>query len=215
MKKKTSVDWRLCVIVDADAAGGRRLLSLVEEVSRAGATMVQLRAKNLETHDFLEIALKAARLLRPQHIPFIINDRIDIAVASQADGVHLGQEDLALPYARKIVGREFLVGISVNTVEEALDAEKGGADYIGVGPVFLSPSKKDLKPVLGLSGLQAIREKVRIPVLAIGGINAANAGEVMASGADGVAVISAVLGARDVGKATKELLSIVSGYRSG
>jgi thiamine-phosphate pyrophosphorylase len=164
----------------------------------------------LSTKEFLRISLEASKFLKRENIPLIINDRIDIALACQVTGVHLGQEDLPLFFARKILGKRKLIGISVNTEEEAFEAEKAGAFYLGVGPIFATPSKKDLKPLLGINGLQRIREKVKIPILAIGGINKKNAREVIKAGADGVAVISAIMGAEDIRKATRELIEAIS-----
>lgn len=210
MKIMRSINWKLCFIADSATARNRNLIPLINEAVQAGVTMVQLRGKELMTHTFLKTAIESSHLLASRNIPLIINDRIDIALASNADGVHLGQEDIPLFYARKILGEEKLIGISVNTEEEAMEAEKGGADYLGVGPIFFTPSKENLRPVLGIAGLKAIREKVKIPILAIGGIKAKNAEEVMASGADGIAVISAILGAKNIRKATEKLLSSIS-----
>jgi len=192
-------------VADAESAGERNILALIQEAVRGGATMIQLRAKTLSLREFLRISLEASKLFKRENIPLIINDRIDIALACQATGVHLGQEDFPLSFARKILGKKKLIGISVNTEEEALEAEKKGADYLGVGPIFPTPSKKDLKQLLGLDGLRRIREKIKIPILAIGGINAKNAREVIKAGADGIAVISAIMGAEDIRRATREL----------
>ena len=193
-------------MADAQAAQGRYIPHLIEQAIDSGVTLVQLRAKELPTRDFLELALKTAKFLKSKNIPLFINDRIDIALACGAQGVHLGQEDLPLSYARKILGKKMRIGISVNTVKEAEEAEKGGADYLGVGPVFYTPSKRDLKAILGPSGLKVIREKVKIPILAIGGISAENARETMDCGVDGIAVISALMGAEDISQATRTLI---------
>jgi len=205
-----SIDWKLCLVADAEAAKGRYLLNLIEKAVNSGVTLVQLRAKELQTREFLQLARQTAELLKGKSIPLIINDRIDIALACGAEGVHLGQEDIPLPYARKILGKKKQIGISVNTVNEAEEAEKGGADYLGVGPVYYTPSKRDLKAILGPSGLKVIRERVKIPILAIGGINAENATDVMSCGVDGIAVISALMGAEDIAEATKELLQKIN-----
>jgi len=205
-----SIDWKLCLVADSEAAKGRYLLNLIEKAVDSGVTLVQLRAKELQTREFLQLALQTAKLLKEKSIPLIINDRIDIALACGAEGVHLGQEDIPLPYARKILGKKKRIGISVNTVNEAEEAEKGGADYLGVGPVYYTPSKRDLKAILGPSGLKVIREKVKIPILAIGGINAENAREVMSCGVDGIAVISALMEAEDIAEATRELIQEIS-----
>ena len=200
-------DFTLCVIADAEAARGRLLPHLVEEAVSAGATMVQLRAKRLDAADFFALAVQVSDALKNWSIPLIINDRVDIALACRADGVHLGQNDLPLLTARALLGKTKIIGISANTIEDALAAESQGADYLGVGPVFFTSSKSDLPKVLGTEGLSAIKRAVRLPILAIGGIDAERAGEVAAAGADGVAVISAVLGAEDVFEATQFLLN--------
>jgi thiamine-phosphate pyrophosphorylase len=204
------IDWRLCLVADKEAAGTRDLVAIVEEAAGAGATLIQLRAKNCETREFLDLAIRISGFLKPLGIPLIINDRADIALACDARGLHLGQQDIPLLFARKILGPNRLIGISVNTIEEAQSAEKQGADYLGVGPVFFTSSKDKIPAILGLEGLRAIREKVGIPILAIGGVDRQNAAAVMSSGADGIAVISAILGEGDIEKATKSLLSVLS-----
>lgn len=200
------IDWTLCLVADPEEAGGREILPLIEEAVDAGVTLIQLRAKKIETREFLKLALETSKVLRARNIPLIINDRIDIALSCDANGIHLGQEDLPLPFARKILGKNRQIGISVNTVREAVEAEAGGADYLGVGPIFFTHTKKELKLLLGLTGLKKIRKKVKIPILAIGGINAKNAREVMDSGADGIAVISAILHEEDIPKAARDLI---------
>jgi len=207
----SKVDWTLCLIADPEFSADRNIPAIVEDAVRSGVTLVQLRAKNLSCRDFLDLALNLTAFLNAHHIPLIINDRVDIALACRASGVHLGQDDLPLPLARQLLGPDKIIGISVNSREEAVAAEKQGADYLGVGPVYPTSTKKDLRAILGLPGLKAISETVRIPILAIGGITAENAGEVMASGADGVAVISAILGAEDISQATRKLLEAIQG----
>ncbi len=206
MKK---IDWTLCLIADTEFASGRDIFSMTEEAVEEGVTLVQLRAKNLSDRDFLHLALKLSEKLEEKRTPLIINDRVDIAFSSGATGVHMGQDDLPLSYAREILGRDKLIGISANTKEEALLAEEGGADYLGVGPVYFTSTKKSANTPLGLEGFREIRKKVRIPILAIGGINHKNASDVMACGADGIAVISAIWGANNIHQAVKELLAAV------
>ncbi len=196
-------------MADSEAAGSRNLISIIREAVDAGVTLVQLRGKNLEIRAFLNLAVQASEFLKSRNIPLIINDRIDVALACEADGVHLGQEDLPLPIARKIMRKERLIGISVNTLKEAEESEAEGADYIGVGPIFYTSSKEDLRSILGFEGLKAMRNKVKIPILAIGGINTENAGDVIASGADGIAVISAIMDAKNITEATRNLLEAI------
>ncbi len=203
-------NWKLCLVADADFTTAKDLPALTLQAVMSGASIVQLRAKNLYAVEFLDLALRIAKRLGPHNIPFIINDKVDIAQACKADGVHLGQKDMPLYQAREILGNNKIIGISVNTVEEAIKAETEGADYLGASPLFYTDSKKDLDPELGLKGLQEMRKQVKIPILAIGGINSSNASEVMAAGADGIAVISAILGANDISQATQKLLKAVS-----
>lgn len=203
------IDWRLCFIADSEAAAGKDLLRLIEQAAGGGATLVQLRGKAWTDRDFLALAARAGELLRPRRIPLIINDRADIARAAAADGVHLGQTDLPVAAARKILGRRPLIGVSAGTVREAREAETAGGDYLGVGPIFSTPSKDDAGASLGLAGLRRIRREVRLPILAIGGIDAGNASAVVRAGADGVAVISAITGSRDPGQAATKIIESI------
>ena len=203
MKK---IDWRLCLVADADYTRGLDLLDLMMRSVEAGATLVQVRAKTLPGREFLELCQAAQTKLSKRGVPLIVNDRADIALAAGASGVHLGQEDLPLQTARTLLGHGRLIGISVTTVEEAHRAWTGGADYVGAGPVFATSTKDCATSPLGLEGLKKIRGAVRIPILAIGGLTPANARQVLDSGADGLAVISAILGAADTAAATAEFL---------
>jgi thiamine-phosphate pyrophosphorylase len=203
------IDWRLCFIADSEAAEGRDILQLIAGAVEGGATIVQLRGKTWTSREFLDLGIQACQFLHSQKIPLVINDRVDIALACEADGVHLGQEDIPLPYAREILGINRVMGISVATPEEAEAAEKAGADYVGAGPIFLTLSKKDTGPLLGLDGLRRIREKIKIPILAIGGISAANVTDVISAGADGVAVISAIAAARNPGQEAANIIEAI------
>lgn len=200
-----SVDYSLYLVADAEFAAGRDLLGLIGEAVRGGVTVVQLRAKNLPSRDFLELGLRTADLLARTGVPLLINDRLDIALACGAAGVHLGQEDMPVPQARRILGRDKTIGVSVNTPEEALRAEREGADYVGAGPAYVTATKETALGVLGPEGVHRIKRAVRIPVVAIGGINAGNSAALADSGADGIAVISAILGAPDARKAAEDL----------
>jgi thiamine-phosphate pyrophosphorylase len=203
------IDWRLCFIADSEAAAGRDIIQLMGEAVAGGATVIQLRGKKWTSREFLEIGLRAAQFLLPKKIPLVINDRVDIALACEAEGVHLGQDDMPLAHARKLLGDRRIIGISVSTPDEAMAAEDAGADYVGVGPVFATLSKNDIGPVLGLDGLRKIREKVKIPIMAIGGISTTNAVDVISAGVDGVAVISAIAAAGDPGKAAAEIVEAI------
>jgi thiamine-phosphate pyrophosphorylase len=209
-KNKSRTDWRLCFVADSEAALKKDILELIEQAAAGGATIIQLRGKTWPDREFLDLALRVARLLAPKRIPLIINDRVDIALAARAAGVHLGQDDLPLALARKILGPQRLIGISVSTPEEARAAEREGADYLGVGSIFSTLSKKDTGAPLGLEGLRQIRRIVSLPLLAIGGINAANAPDIIRAGADGVAVISAITSARDPRRAAAKIIKSVA-----
>ena len=209
-----SVDYSLTLVADADffkkitgpGTAGRDLLGIVDAAIQGGVTVVQLRAKALPFREFLDLGLRAADRLAGTGVPLIINDRMDIALACGADGVHLGQEDMPLATARKILGGDRIIGISVNTAVEAGAAEVGGADYVGAGPAFATATKETALPVLGPEGVRSIKRAVRLPVVAIGGINAGNAAALANSGADGIAVVSAILGAQDAKRAAEELI---------
>ena len=183
---------------------GETLYSQVEQALRGGATFVQLREKHLEKEAFLAEAREIKALCRKYNVPFVINDDVDIALAVDADGVHVGQSDIKGRDIRAIIGPDKILGISAGTVEQAVAAEKAGADYIGVGAVFPTSTKKDAKP-METELLRRISNSVSIPVVAIGGINAGNILKLAGSGVDGVAVVSAIFGAEDPGRATAEL----------
>jgi len=213
MSPRTAADLSLYLVADLEFAAGRDLAYLAGEAVLGGVTIVQLRAKALETSEFLDLATRMAAALKKRSVPLIINDRVDIAMACGADGVHLGQDDMPIDKARQLLGRSMIIGISVNTLKEAREAERLGADYIGLGPVYATATKDTELPVLGLESIRRIQEKIGIPIVAIGGINAGNAAEVMKAGAAGIAVVSAILGTPDARKAASELKKKVRTYR--
>jgi len=184
---------------------GRSTLEIVRAAVRGGVSCVQLREKTCSTREFIEEALKLKAFLDSSGVALIINDRVDVALAVAADGVHLGQSDMPLAAARSIVGDSMVIGISAESLRDAVEAESGGADYLGVSPIFATPTKTDTAAPLGLAGLQAIRRAVKIPLVGIGGLNRSNAAEVVRSGADGVAVVSAIVAAEDPEQAAREL----------
>ncbi|MBP8933431.1 MAG: thiamine phosphate synthase [Candidatus Atribacteria bacterium] len=186
------IDYSLYVITNRDLQRNRSTIEVVEEVIRGGATIIQLREKNLSTRVFFENALTIRKITKPAGIPLIINDRMDIALAVNADGIHLGEEDLPLKYARKIAPH-LIIGYSADSVLDAQQAEKDGADYLGVGSVFPTTTKVDAGPAIGIQRLKEIKKSVSIPVVAIGGINLTNLPEVIKAGVDGVAVVSAIV----------------------
>lgn len=209
MERGFRVDWSLYLVADFDFCAGRDLVALTERAVEGGVTVVQLRAKSLGSHELFTLASRMAEALRSRAVPLIINDRADIAAACGADGVHLGQDDLPPSAARRLVGGKGIIGVSVNTVEEACAAERAGADYVGLGPAFATATKDTDLPVLGPDGMREVRPRVAIPVIAIGGIHAGNAAAIMAAGADGIAVVSAILGADDARRAAAGLRAAI------
>lgn len=202
------VDYRLYLVTDRDILKGRDIFAAVAEAIKGGVTLIQLREKNLSSLEFYHIALKMKELTHRFQIPLIINDRLDIALAVDADGLHVGQEDLPLTAARRLLGKGKMLGYSVSTVEEALYGEKNGADYLGAGPVYPTGSKLDAVAPIGVGNLKRISENVSIPVVGIGGISAANIREVKAAGAAGISLISAVLGSDVIEKAAGSLAKL-------
>ena len=204
-------DLALYVLTDRRAAGERSLIDAVRLAVRGGATAVQLRDKGAGTRDMLDLGRALLAVTRPAGVPLIVNDRADVALAIDADGVHVGQDDMPAPLARQIIGPGRILGVSAGTVEEARQAEREGADYLGVGDVYGTPTKANAGTPIGLSGLAEIARAVSIPVVAIGGITPANAAATIEAGACGVAVISAVIGAPDPEQAAGQLLQAVTG----
>lgn len=194
----------LYAVTDRHWLGDETLYDQVKKALDGGATFVQLREKNLDRADFLAEALEIQKLCREYGVPFVINDEVSIAKDIDADGVHVGQSDMEAMDVRKILGPDKILGVSTQTVEQAMIAEKHGADYLGVGAVFATGSKDDADDV-SHETLKAICEAVSIPVIAIGGITKDNIFELAGSGICGVAVISAIFGQKDIKKATEEL----------
>jgi len=208
-----SPDYSLYLVTDDALAGGRSIEWIVAEAVAGGVTCVQLREKHAESRAYYERARALRERLRPLGIPLIINDRLDIALAAGADGVHLGQGDLPCVEARRIAGPNFLIGISVSTTAEAQAAARDGADYLGISPIFDTPTKTDTPPATGIDGLRAIRAAVSLPLVAIGGIKAENAAAVVRAGADGIAVVSAIMAAADPRAAARALADVVARAR--
>ena len=186
---------------------GQTLLSVCEQVLQNGATFLQIREKDLSADAFETEAAKLKTLCARYRVPYVVNDSVEIALAIDADGVHVGQSDIKGRDIRSMIGADKILGISAGTVEEARAAEAAGADYIGVGAVFSTGTKKNARN-LSIEKLQEIRKAVSIPVVAIGGINSRNLMELSGSCVDGVAVVSAIFAAEDPGKATAQLLSL-------
>lgn len=200
-----NVDYTLYLVTDRDVLRGRDLIKCIEESILGGVTLVQLREKNVTSREFYEIAIKVKEVTSRYNIPLIINDRLDIALAIDADGLHIGQKDLPASVARKILGKDKILGVSAATLQESLKAEKDGADYLGVGAVFSTSTKKDTRDV-SYETLSSITSSVNIPVVAIGGINESNVTKLKESNIDGIAVISCILGKEDVKGAAEKML---------
>ena len=198
---------QLYAVTDRAWTGNKTLYEQIKEALENGVTCVQLREKNLDEASFIEEAKKISVLCRQYNTPFIVNDNVNVAIASNADGIHIGQEDMGLKDVREIVGENMIIGISAHTVEEAKFAQENGADYIGIGAVFETSTKNDVD-VIPYEKVKYICDAVDIPKVAIGGINAENILKLKGSGIDGVAVVSAIFGAKDIGKATKELYTL-------
>ena len=198
----------LYAVTDRSWLNGRTLYEQVEDALKGGATFIQLREKKLDKEDFLKEAIEIQALCREYHVPFVINDDVDIALQMDADGVHVGQSDMEAGDVRAKLGPDKIIGVSTQTVEQAILAEKHGADYLGVGAVFPTTSKDDAAEV-SYDTLKAICEAVSIPVVAIGGITQENVVKLTGSGIDGVAVISAIYAQKDIKKAAADLKAAV------
>ena len=211
--KTETIDYSLYLVTDRGLARGRSSLEIVSAAVKGGATVVQLREKDCSTREFIEEALNIRDFLKTRNVPLIINDRLDVAQAAKADGVHLGQTDMPLEMARDILGDTMIIGISAESLQDAIEAENDGADYLGVSPIYATPTKTDTAPPLGIEGLRAVRKAVNLPLVGIGGLNRENAADVIRSGADGVAVVSAIVAAADPETAARELKKIIAEAR--
>ena len=194
--------WRLYAIIDRAAAGNRDLAEVAAAAIRGGADVIQLRDKTASARQLREEAARILPLARAAGIPLIINDRADVATSAGADGVHLGQDDLPIAAAREVVGPHRLIGQSTHSLEQALAAEREGADYIGVGPIFPTPTKPDYGSV-GPALIETVSSRVHLPIVCIGGIDATTLEPVLAAGATCVAVVRAVCGATDPEQAAR------------
>jgi len=203
--------YDLCVITRVVPHLGREHLDVARAALEGGARFLQFREKEMTTRELVDTAGELLRLAREFGAVLVVNDRVDVALAVGADGVHVGESDLPVAVARRTLGPGAIIGASAATVESAHAAEAEGADYLGIGPIFPTGSKADAGEAIGLAPIAAIRAAVKLPVLGIGGINASNAVEVIRAGAEGVAVVSAVSDAEDMQRATAELLRRIAG----
>ena len=184
-----------------------KFLNTIEEAIKGGVTVVQIREKTAETLDFYNLALKVKGITTKYNVPLIINDRVDVALAIDADGVHVGQSDMPCDVTRRLIGKDKILGVSASTVDEAQKAEKDGANYIGTGAVFPTATKDDA-PSVTKEELKEVVDSIEIPVVAIGGINLKNAHELIDTGIAGLSVVSAIMSADNPKKASEELLNI-------
>lgn len=202
--KLDSNSMLLYLVTDRTWLGNNSFSEQIEDALKAGATFLQLREKNISDEDFKARAVKIKKTAEKYNVPFVINDNVNVAIESGADGVHVGQSDMKPSRVRELIGREKILGVSANTVEQAIEAEQGGADYIGVGAVFTTSTKLDAKSV-SFDTIKKICESVKIPVVAIGGINENNILKLKGSGIDGVAVVSAVFAKPDIYEAAEKM----------
>lgn len=203
---KPVIDYSIYLVTDEACLHGRPLLECVEEALAAGVTLVQYRAKAADGGVLYAEACKLKELCDKYNVPLIINDRLDIALAVGAAGVHLGQDDLPCAVARRLLGEDFIIGVSAHNPAEAVQAVSEGADYLGCGAVFGTATKHDVAK-LGLENLRAIRKSVAVPMVGIGGITADNYAEVLATGADGAAIVSGILAQDDISAVVKKLVA--------
>jgi thiamine-phosphate pyrophosphorylase len=205
---------RLYLVTDRASAGIRTVADVVAACIQGGVSCVQLREKQLDTREFLAQAIALQQLLAPHAIPLVINDRIDIALASGAQGVHLGQSDMPVARARRLLPPHMFIGWSVETMQDVAQAAVLPLDYLGVSPIYATPTKTDARAPWGLDGLRCVRAASRLPLVAIGGIHSGNAPAVLAAGADGLAVVSALCAAPDPRAAAAALRIIIDAHSS-
>ncbi len=203
------MDYTLYLVTDANLSRGRSHREIVEAAILGGVTVVQYREKQASTRRMIDEALELRDLCRRHGVPFIVNDRVDVALAVEADGVHVGQDDMPASLARRLIGHDKILGVSAENVEQALAAQADGADYIGASPIFATPTKPDAPQPMGVAGLLQMARACPLPIVAIGGLNATNAGSMIRAGAAGVAVVSAIVSAEDVQSAASELRHVI------
>jgi len=200
---------KLYLVTDRRLAAGRDLECLVRDAVAGGVTMVQLREKDIDTREFVELALRLKAALQGSGVPLIINDRIDVALAAGADGVHIGQSDMPYDIARRLLGPDRIIGLSIETLGQLEEANGLDVDYVAASPVFATPTKTDTASPWGLDGLRNFVQTSRHPVVGIGGMNAATARDVFATGVDGIAVVSAIISAEDPRRAAGQIIASI------
>lgn len=210
---KHQVDFSLYLVSDRRLSLPRTIEEVVRFAVNGGVTVVQLREKDCSTKEYIELAYRVKKILEPLRVPLIINDRVDVALAVGADGVHIGQNDMPYIDARRLMGADAIIGLSVETIEQGIEADNLDVDYLGVSPIFATPTKTDTITEWGIEGLQSLRPKTRHTLVAIGGINSSNARSVLEAGADGLAVVSAICAAPDPEDASRKLRTIIEQAR--
>ncbi len=204
---KSKIDYSLYLCTDRSIMSDTSIEECVEKSLKGGVSVVQIREKDCPGKEFLQIAKSVKEITRRYNVPLIINDRVDVAIAVGADGVHVGQDDLPCAIVRSMVGEDMIIGVSASSLTEALKAQQDGADYIGVGAMFATDTKTDAK-VVSMEELDRIRREVSIPIVVIGGINKTTLPDFIGKGIDGIAVVSAIVSQNDVESAARELKSM-------
>ena len=204
---KAKIDYSIYLVTDRELMSTETLEEAVEQAMIGGCTLVQLREKDCSSFDFYNTAVKVKEITDKYNVPLLINDRLDIALAVDAAGVHVGQSDLPATVVRKIIGNDKIIGVSTGSLEQAIKAQKDGADYIGVGAMYATGTKKDANPT-SMEELKKIRENVSLPIVVIGGINKERIKDFEGMGIDGLAIVSAIIAQSDISLAAKELKSI-------
>lgn len=204
---KPKIDYSIYLVTDRDLMSTETLEEAVEQAIIGGCTLVQLREKDCSSIEFYNTAVKVKKITDKFNVPLLINDRVDIALAVDAAGVHVGQSDIPATVVRKIIGEDKIIGVSTGSLEEALKAQKDGADYLGVGAMYATGTKKDANPT-SMEELKKIRENISIPIVVIGGINKERIKDFEGMGIDGLSIVSAIISQKDIAEATKELKSL-------
>ncbi|EKQ56564.1 MULTISPECIES: thiamine phosphate synthase [unclassified Clostridium] len=209
---KPKIDYSIYLVTDRDLMSTETLEEAVEQAILGGCTLVQLREKDCSSLDFYNTAVKVKEITDKRNVPLIINDRLDIALAVDAAGVHVGQSDMPAAIVRKIIGEDKIIGVSTGSLKQALKAQEDGADYIGVGAMYATGTKKDANPT-SMEELKKIRENVSIPIVVIGGINKDRIKDFQGFGIDGLAIVSAIIAQKDIAEATRELKELFNNNR--
>lgn len=204
---KPKIDYSIYLVTDRDLMSTETLEEAVEQAIIGGCTLIQLREKDCSSLDFYSTAVKVKEITDKYNVPLIINDRLDIALAVDAAGVHVGQSDMPAPIVRKIIGEDKIIGVSTGSLEQALKAQKDGADYLGVGAMYATGTKKDANPT-SMEELKKIRENISIPIVVIGGINKVTARDFQGIGINGLAIVSAIIAQKDIAEAAREINEI-------